>query len=70
MKVGIKRLGMKTARAIKRLYEIRGIKHGDTTSGATVAQLAKETGKSERTVKRLRTIADPTMQDKLLDWAE
>ena len=49
------------ARAIKRLYEIRGIDgagrpKGDNT--ATVAELAKETGKSERTVRTLRTIAD------------
>ena len=49
------------ARAIKRLYEIRGIDGAgrpkdDNT--ATVAELAKETGKSERTVRTLRTIAD------------
>jgi len=49
------------ARAIKRLYEIRGIdgqgNRGDLTS-ATVAEVAQETGKSERTVRTLRTLAD------------
>jgi len=47
------------ARAIKRLYGIKGIAGtGPKQDGATVALIAKETGKSERTVKRLRTIAD------------
>jgi len=47
------------ARAIKRLYEIRGVKAGPTDgNSATVAEIAKETGKSEKTVQRLRTIAD------------
>jgi hypothetical protein len=47
------------ARAIKRLYEIRGIKEGPTGgNSATVAEIGKEVGKSERTIRTLRTIAD------------
>ena len=45
-------------KAVKRLYELRGISHGDTTRDATVASLAAELGKSERTVKTMRTLAD------------
>jgi len=48
------------ARAIKRLYEIKGIdgKGGQPYHRDTVATIAEETGKSVPTVKRLRTIAD------------
>ena len=46
-------------KAIKRLYELRGIDGtGPKRDGATVALIAKETGKSERTIKTLRIIAD------------
>jgi hypothetical protein len=49
------------ARAVKRLYEVHGIEgqgnRGDLTC-ATVAQVSAQIGKSERTVKTLRTIAD------------
>lgn len=48
-------------KAVKRLYELRGIdgagSRGDLT-GATVAQVAAELGKSERTVKTMRTLAE------------
>lgn len=37
---------------------MRGISHGDTTRDVTVASLAAELGKSERTVKTMRTLAD------------
>lgn len=50
-----------TARAVKRLYELKGIEgqghRGDLTS-FTVSEVAKEIGKSEPTVRRLRTLAD------------
>ena len=47
------------AGAIKRLYEIKGVTGtGPKQDGATVALIAKETGKSERTVATLRTIAE------------
>ena len=45
-------------KAVKRLYELRGISHGDTTRDITVKSLADELGKSEATVKRMRTLAD------------
>lgn len=48
-------------KAVKRLYELMGIEgqgnRGDLTS-ATVAEVAAEIGKSERTVARMRTLAD------------
>ncbi len=53
-----------TARAVKRLYELRGldgVKGGPASSRenpATVAGLASELGKSERTVRTMRTLAD------------
>ena len=48
------------ARAIKRLYELKGIDRdgGSPATGAGVSEISKETGKSERTVSTLRTIAD------------
>ncbi len=49
------------ARAIKRLYEIRGIEHGGDRArdhGDTLESIAEETGKSIPTIKRLRTLAD------------
>lgn len=45
-------------KAVKRLYELRGIKNGDTTSSCTVKELAVELGKSEATVTKMRTLAD------------
>lgn len=49
-------------KAVKRLYELRGLdgagrpKNGENP--ATVAELSSELGKSERTVARMRTLAD------------
>lgn len=49
-------------KAVKRLYELRGIdgagRPKDGGNGATVAQLSSELGKSERTIKTMRTLAD------------
>lgn len=45
-------------KAVKRLYELRGIKHGDTSRDITVKSLAEGLGKSEATVKRMRTLAN------------
>ncbi len=53
-----------TARAVKRLYELRGldgVKGGPSSSRenpATVAGLASELGKSERSIRTMRTLAD------------
>lgn len=45
-------------KAVKRLYELRGIELGNNGGSATVADLADEIGKSERTVRTMRTLAD------------
>ena len=50
-------------KAVKRLYELRGIKHGGdkqtaTVAACSVAELACELGKSERSVRTMRTLAD------------
>lgn len=45
-------------KAVKRLYELRGIELGNNGGSATVADLADELGKSERTVRTMRTLAD------------
>jgi ParB/RepB/Spo0J family partition protein len=43
-----------TARAVKRLYELRGIdRRGGDVTPATVAGLASELGKSERTLRKI-----------------
>jgi hypothetical protein len=57
------------ARAVKRLYEIHGINGAGKPHGsncATVAQLAGQIGKSEVTVKRLRTRAFSKMGGRVL----
>ncbi len=49
-----------TARAVKRLYELRGIDRegGSPATVAGVQEIASEIGKSERATRRLRTLAD------------
>lgn len=48
-------------KAVKRLYELNGldgVKGGPAANRATVARLSEELGKSERTIKTMRTLAD------------
>jgi ParB/RepB/Spo0J family partition protein len=47
-----------TAKNVKALYELYGIKHGDTSRDSTIECLAEKIGKSKTTVSTLRTLGD------------
>ncbi len=46
------------ARSVKRIYEIRGVKHGGNHQGSTVESCKELTGLSSTQVKVYRTLAD------------
>lgn len=58
---GISSVRAAAIKAVKRLYELNGldgVKGGRPANRATVAQLAENQNKTERTFKRMRTLAD------------